>query len=155
MKVAIVMVRGVLGTSSKVRDTLSMLKLIKKNGCSVVESTPSINGMIEFVKDYVTWGELSEETFLELLNKRGRIVGNKPLTEQYLKEKAGLDFKTFVKEFYANKKKLKDVPGLKPYFRLKPPIKGFERGGVKVPFSMGGVLGYRKDKINDLVRRML
>ena len=155
MKVAIVMVRGVVRTNEKVKDTLRMLKLAKKNSCVVVEATPSFNGMIDFVKDFVTWGEITEETFSELLNKRGRIVGNKPLTEAYLKEKVNLTIPAFVKEVYTGKKKLKDVPGLKPYFRLKPPTKGYERGGVKVPFSMGGALGYRKDHMNDLVKRML
>jgi large subunit ribosomal protein L30 len=34
-------------------------------------------------------------------------------------------------------------------------VKGFERGGIKKPFSMGGSLGYRKNKINELIRRMI
>ena len=53
------------------------------------------------------------------------------------------------------KKELKDVPGLKLFFKLRPPEGGFERKGVKHPFSMGGVLGYRKEKINELLMRML
>ena len=82
-------------------------------------------------------------------------MGKKNLTENYLKEKTKLSFDEFVKEFFNFKKNLKDVPGLKPFFRLKPPIKGFERKGIKTPFSMGGVLGYRKEKINNLIIRML
>ena len=155
MKIAVIQVRGVVRTSQKVKDTLRMLKLAKKNSCVVLDVTPSFNGMIDFAKDFITWGEVTEGTVLELLKARGRIVGNKPLTAEYLKEKAGLDLQSFVKEFYAGKKKLKDVPGLKVYFRLKPPTKGYERGGVKVPFSMGGALGYRKDHMNDLIKRML
>ena len=54
-----------------------------------------------------------------------------------------------------NKIKLKDVPGMKTYFRLKPPVKGFERNGIKKPFSLGGALGYRKDNINNLLRKMI
>lgn len=40
-------------------------------------------------------------------------------------------------------------------FRLSPPKKGFERKGIKKPFSKGGALGNRKNKINELIKRML
>ena len=70
-----------------------------------------------------------------------------------MKKKFVLD--NFFKNFFSNKKSLKDIPGLKRFFRLKPPLHGFERGGIKKPFSLGGVLGYRKDKINDLIKRMI
>jgi len=49
----------------------------------------------------------------------------------------------------------KDNKKLKKYFRLHPPIKGFERKGIKKPFNLGGALGYRGEKINDLIKRML
>jgi len=41
------------------------------------------------------------------------------------------------------------------YYRLNPPRKGFGRKGIKVPFVSGGALGYRGDRINDLIIRML
>jgi len=41
------------------------------------------------------------------------------------------------------------------FFRLSPPRKGFGRKGIKTPFSIGGALGDRRDKINDLVKRMI
>jgi large subunit ribosomal protein L30 len=41
------------------------------------------------------------------------------------------------------------------FFRLNPPRKGFGRKGIKTPFSIGGALGDRRDKINDLVKRMI
>jgi large subunit ribosomal protein L30 len=43
----------------------------------------------------------------------------------------------------------------KKFFRLHPPRKGFERKGIKLPFKVGGALGYRGNKINDLIKRML
>ncbi len=39
--------------------------------------------------------------------------------------------------------------------RLQPPRGGFERKGTKVSFNNGGALGYRGEKINDLIRRMI
>ncbi len=43
----------------------------------------------------------------------------------------------------------------KKAFRLNPPKGGFERKGIKKAFREGGALGYRKDKINGLIKRML
>jgi large subunit ribosomal protein L30 len=43
----------------------------------------------------------------------------------------------------------------KSFYRLHPPIKGFERKGIKLPFKVGGALGDRKEKINDLIKRMI
>ena len=153
--IAVIRVRGRTGVTRKVNDTLDMLRLYKQHGCVVVPNTPVFVGMITKSKDYITWGEVDEETLTLLLEKRGRIAGNKPLTEEYLKSKVKVDFKSFAKEVIANSKKVKDIPGVKPYFRLMPPVKGFERNGIKKPYSMGGALGYRKDKINELIRRMI
>ena len=56
-----------------------------------------------------------------------------------------------------DKRAQKDGEGkiIKKYFRLHPPIGGFERKGIKKPFAIGGVLGNRKEKINDLIKKML
>lgn len=43
----------------------------------------------------------------------------------------------------------------KKFFRLNPPKKGFGRKGIKKPFSVGGALGNRGEKINDLIKRMV
>jgi large subunit ribosomal protein L30 len=40
-------------------------------------------------------------------------------------------------------------------FALHPPRGGFERKGIKMPFKLGGAYGYRAEKINDLIKRML
>ena len=52
-------------------------------------------------------------------------------------------------------KLLKAASSKSSYFRLNSPRKGFGRKGIKKPFSTGGALGDRKDKINDLIKRML
>ncbi len=154
-KLAVLRIRGNVGVRKDIKDTLDLLRLYKKNSCIIINNSPSCIGMLKKVKDYVTWGEIDEETFLQLIKKRGRLPGSKPLTEDYLKEKTKLSYEQFAKEFMNDKKDLKDITGVKRVFRLKPPEKGFERKGIKTPFSLGGVLGYRKDRINDLIRRML
>ncbi|MBU2589710.1 MAG: 50S ribosomal protein L30 [Nanoarchaeota archaeon] len=154
-RIAIVRIQGGVRIHSTVKDTLNMLRLYKKHTCVVVPNNPIFMGMLNKVKDFVTWGEINPEVFKQLLEKRGKLPAKKPITEAYLKEKTKLTFDKFTTEFFAFKKELKDVPGLKPFFKLCPPVKGYERKGTKKPFSLGGVLGYRKDKINDLIVRML
>lgn len=154
-RIVIVRVRGECKIKKDTEDTLRMLRLYKKNSCAVLPSKPAFLGMVNKVKDFITWGEINDATFKELLKKRGKLPGKKPLTEEYLKKHAKLDFDSFVKEFFDFKKELKDIPGLKLFFKLHPPLHGFERKGVKKPFSMGGALGYRKEKINELVMRMI
>lgn len=154
-RVAIVRVRGDIGVAKKISDTLKMLRLFRRNSCIIIPNSPAYYGMLKRVKDFVTWGEINEKTFKKLLEKRGKLPTKKPLTEQYLKEKLNMNTDQFVEAFFAFKKELKDIPGLKLFFKLKPPQAGFERKGIKKPFSMGGALGYRKDKINELIERMV
>lgn len=145
-RIAIIRISGQQGLTKPVKETLKMFNLHKKNTCVVVKNTASTEGMLRKIKDFVTWGEIDESTFKELLQKRGRMPGNKAV------EKVD---EAFVKDFMACKKEIKDVPGLKKFFRLNPPIKGYGANGTKHAFINGGALGYRKDKINDLIRRML
>ena len=153
--IAIIRIRGSIGLKKPVRDTLLKLRLYKKNNCVIIPSTLVYIGMLKKIKDVVTWGEINKETLLSLLEKRGKLPSKKPLTEAYLKEKLKLTMEEFTDSLLNFKKQIKDVPGLKPFFKLSPPIGGFESKGVKTPFSLGGGLGYRKDKINDLLKRML
>ena len=155
MKIAIVQVRGTVGLSQKLKTTFKLLKLLKTHSCVLAEANSSTKGMLIALKDYITWGEIDQATFTLLLEKRGKLAGNKNLTEAYLKEKTNMNFDQFSQSILESKKTFKDLPGIKPYFRLKPPTKGFERGGIKLQYSLGGALGYRKDNINDLIRRMI
>jgi len=154
-RIAVIRIKGKPGMKSEIKETFTKLRLYKKNTCVVIPNTPSYMGMLDKIKHASTWGEIDEKTCVELLVKRGKLPGNKKLTDDYLKEKTKTDIKTFTKDFIAFRKDFKDVPGLKNFFKLNPPRKGFERKGIKVPFSQGGVLGYRKEKINDLISRMV
>lgn len=121
-KLAIILLRGRIGTHRDVKRTLDLLRLKKKHACVIVDETPATKGMLQKVKDVVTWGTIDEETHKLLQEKRG----------------------------------VKDAEGkLKPFYSLHPPKGGFERKGIKVPFGLGGALGNRKEKINDIIKKML
>lgn len=154
-RIAVIRVKGKPGLKVEIRKTLDLMLLYKKHHCVIIPNTPAYIGMLEKVKNTATWGEIDEPTFKLLLEKRGRLPRKKSLTESYLKENAKCSLDDFVKKFMSFGIELKDVPGLKRFFKLTPPRHGFEKKGIKAPFSMGGVLGYRKDKINDLIKRMI
>ncbi len=148
-------IRGNIGVDVRIETAFKKLRLFKKNTCIVINNKKDYLGSLRKIKDFSTWGEIDEETFKLLLLKRGKLPGNKQFSEEYLKVKNKISVEDFVKDFFEFKKELRDIPGLKLFFRLGMPVKGFERGGIKVPYSLGGVLGYRKDQINDLIRRMI
>ncbi|MEK6934473.1 MAG: 50S ribosomal protein L30 [Nanoarchaeota archaeon] len=154
-KLAIIRIAGKSGLRKGAKDTFNMLRLYKKHNCVIVENNPSTIGMIKKLNNYTTWGELNKDILKLLLEKRGKLARKKSLTEEYVKEKLKISLEEFSNQVFEFKKELKDLPGLKLFFKLLPPKGGFEKEGIKEQFSKGGVLGYRKDKINDLIKRMV
>lgn len=154
-RLVVMRICGKSGIKKPVKDTLSMLRLYKKYTCVIIPNTKNYIGMVQKLNPYTTWGEIDQKNLTLLLQKRGKLPGKKPLTEEYVKEKLKSTIEEFSKQVFEFKKELKDLPGLKLFFKLAPPQFGFERKGTKKPFSLGGVLGYRKDKINELIQRMI
>ncbi len=154
MAYAVVRVRGRIGVRGDIADTLKMLRLHKVNHCVIVPETDSIKGMLQKAKDYITWGEINKDTLVKLILKRGRLKGDKRVDEEKIKELTGMSVEELAEKIISGEIKLKDTP-LKPVFRLHPPRKGYERGGIKKHFKIGGALGYRGEKINDLLERMM
>ncbi len=141
-KVAVILVRGLIGMRTPVKDTLKMMRLNRKNHCVVLDKNQLNLGRIKKVKDYITWGDIDKKTYKELVEKKG---------EEYL----GPEEDSRGKISYAKRFFIHEGKKYKKYFRLNPPKKGFGRKGIKMPFRFGGGLGDRKEKINDLLRRML
>ena len=156
MKLAIVRVRGSIGVRTGVNQTLTYLRLDRVNHCVVVDDSPTTRGMIKKAKDYITWGTPSLDMLAAMLKKRGRLVGDKPVTDEYVKESTGGKYKTidaFVKAWADGKETVEVIPDLKPVFRLHPPRKG--HGAIKRHVTMGGALGDRKEEIDKLIERMI
>ena len=139
-KLAVILVRGQAELPQPVLDTFTNLHLYRKNTCVVIDDTPINKGMITKVKDFITWGEISDELFKELVQKRGKIF---------------LARQQDSKKIYSYKSLQIQGKKYKPYFTLNSPRKGFERKGIKVAYAAGGALGYRGEKINDLLKRMI
>jgi len=154
MAFAVIFIRGTINSKRGVADTLAMLNLHKKQHCTVIPDTPAYRGMLQKVKDYVTWGEISPEMLARLILERGRLEGGAKVTEDYIKEKTKYtSVLSFAKAVVNGDEKIIGVPGMKPVFRLSPPRKGLR--SVKRPFNDKGDLGYRGKEIDKLLERML
>lgn len=148
-------VRGQVKVRPQIQDTLTKLSLHRLHHARVLRLTPSLKGMVTKVKDYITWGEPSEEILSDMLMKRGRLPGNGRITDDYVKKNSKFkSVKAFAKALAEGKADVSDIEGLKPVFRLTPPSKGF-RGKKTLPVGMGGITGYRGTRINDLAKRMI
>lgn len=154
MTFAVIRLRGKHDLRRDVEDTLKMLHLTRQNHCVIVPQDPTYQGMLKIVKDFVTWGEVDEQTLAKALLRRGRAVGDKPIDDAFVKAnskyKSVWDLSQAVAKGEA---RLKDVTDLRPVLRLHPPVKGLR--AVKRGYNDGGDLGYRGKAINQLIERML
>ncbi|MFH1821640.1 MAG: 50S ribosomal protein L30 [Methanobacteriota archaeon] len=152
-KLAVIKLRSGINARQQVNDTLKMMGLTRINHCVIVDINDSNLGMIKKVKDFVTWGEVKPEVLESLLKKRGRLSGDKRVTEEAVKSVSNFqtvaELAAAVESGNAN---LGDV-GVKKVFRFHPPRGGYK--STKRPVKDMGDLGYRGDKINDLIIRMI
>ncbi|HUS99669.1 MAG TPA: 50S ribosomal protein L30 [Candidatus Thermoplasmatota archaeon] len=154
MVYAVIRVRGTVNIKPDIKKTMQLLRLSRTNHCVLLEENVVYKGMLQMVKDYTTWGEINKETLTKLLSERGKLIGDKPLTEDYLKKATPYhSFEKLSEAILKEKVKYKEIPEVKPLFRLNPPKKGHRT--VKRSFVNKGSLGYRKDEINKLIDRML
>ena len=111
---AVIRITGEVGLRKEINETFNRLRLRKKYSCIIFEKpTPEQLGMVNKVRDFVAFGEISPEMYKKLVEKRKTKINN--------------------------------------FFRLHSP-----RGGIKTKLHFPkGVLGNHKEKINELIERML
>jgi len=150
---AVIRVRGVSDIRKDIGDTLKMFNLTHNCHATLIDDRPSYLGMLQKAQNYVTWGEVSKEKIALLLRKRGRTVGNRKLTDEYAQKVGYESLDKLAEAIYNLEVQFKNLPDIKPVFRLHPPKKGY-KGSVKKSYKSGGVTGYRGEAINDLIKRM-
>jgi large subunit ribosomal protein L30 len=148
-----VRIRGTVRARKEARETLKLLHLTRNNNAVLIDNRPSFVGMLRTVSGYVTWGEPSKETVGVLIRQRGRLLGNKRPTDEYLQKIGYSAIEDFADAVFNCRVEYWNLPDVEPTFRLRPPTKGF-KGNIKKGFRSGGELGYRGEKINELRKRM-
>ncbi len=151
---AVIRVRGVCGIRQDTKDTLDMLHLGRNCQATLIQNEPSSLGMLRKAKGQLTWGEASLETIASLLKERGRLIGNKKLTDEYAQRIGYESLDKLAEAIHKLEVEYVGLPDIKPIFRLRPPRKGYG-GKIKRSYKGAGVTGYRGEAINNLVRRMI
>jgi len=154
MTYAAVRIRGIVNIKPDIKKTMNLLNLTRTNHCVLIEEKPSTKGMLQIAKDYITWGEINKDILTKLITTRGRIEGDKNLTDDYIKSATSYNTLDKLAQAIAdNKFRYKEIPNIKPVLRLNPPKKGYS--SVKRSFTNKGSLGYRGKEINKLIERMI
>ncbi len=150
--IAAIRVRGRTGVKREIEDTMKMLRLTRINHAVILDENPNYQGMLRKAKDYITWGEIREDTLIKVISKRGKILGGDPVTEEYLKENTNYSSIEELSKAIIEGTKLEESV-IKPVFRLHPPRKGYEN--IKRAYNEGGSLGYRGENIGELINKMI
>lgn len=149
----VIRIRGGVNAPRRVEDTLRMLRLNRNNTATIIDDRPEYLGMLQRVKDWVTWGEVRPETIQRLLEERGKTVGDHPIEAQMLEKLGFTSIRDLAEAIAEGKIQLRRLKGIKPFFRLHPPKGGFKKS-IKRSYTDRGELGYRGEAINELAERM-
>lgn len=134
---AIIRIKGQVNVPERADEALKRIRLLKKFACVILKESPNVAGMLNKLTNFTAYGDINEETFKKLVEKRGKKIDKKKSIGN-------------VTDFWHGKKNLEDL-NLKPFFRLHPP-----RGGIDTKQNYPkGVLGNHKENINKLIERML
>ncbi|MEM3205596.1 MAG: 50S ribosomal protein L30 [Thermoplasmatales archaeon] len=148
---AAIKIRGSNKTEIGIKKAFKELRLNRNNHLVLVDQSQL--GQLKKAKDYITWGEIDKEHLVKLLKERGEMVGGKPISDNILKELGFSSFEEMASKLIEGNLRIKDIPEMKPVFRMNPPKGGYR--STKRPYSMRGDLGYRGNAINNLIDRML
>jgi large subunit ribosomal protein L30 len=75
--IVVIRIKGQIGIKKAVKETLNRLKIRKKYSCVVIKNpNESQMGMIKSLRDFVAYGEISEDVYKKLVEKRKTKIEN-------------------------------------------------------------------------------
>jgi large subunit ribosomal protein L30 len=152
MAYLVVRMRGTVNVPYWANTTLESLNLSKKFRATIVPESTAYLGMLNRIRQLVTWCRVDNETVKDLLDKKGRKTASQPLRESDLpKEYDNLD--KLAIDIANETVVLSKLNGIKPWFALNPPRGGFKKS-VKKQTTQNGILGENVLLI-DLVKKMM
>lgn len=152
MAYLVVRIRGTVNIPHWANNTLDNLNLDKRFRATVIPENPESLGMLRKVKEMVAWTSADATIIRELLEKRGKKTGFKPITNSDLPEGYNT-IEELASAIADNKIALSKIRSIKPWFALNSPRGGFKRK-TKTQYSQDGILGEDKG-LTDIVKRML
>ena len=152
MAYLVVRIRGTVNIPHWANNTLDNLNLDKRFRATVIPENPESLGMLRKVKEMVAWTSVDATIIKELIEKRGKKTGFKPITNSDLPEGYNT-IEELASAIADNKIALSKIRSIKPWFALNSPRGGFKRK-TKTQYSQDGILGEDKG-LTDIVKRML
>ena len=152
MAYVVVRIKGTVNVPHWARYTLDNLSLYKKFWATILPETPESIGMLRKIKDFVAWSHVDASFVKELLEKRGKTIGSKPL--KLLPDSAPYnDIDELAADLAKDKIRLSSLQMVKTWFALNPPRGGFKRK-TKTQYHQKGVLGEDKELV-EIIKRMI
>jgi large subunit ribosomal protein L30 len=148
----VVRIKGTVNVPAWAKTTLANLNLDKKFRATLVAENLETLGMLRKVKDIVAWTSVDAGFIKELLERRGKLSGYKPITKSDL-PKGFESIEEVATAIAQNKTSMSKLNSIKPWFALAPPKGGFKQK-TKTQFSQNGVLGHNEQLVQ-LVKNML
>ncbi|MDO8517213.1 MAG: uL30 family ribosomal protein [Nanoarchaeota archaeon] len=137
--IAIIRIHGRVGVDKDIDETLFRLKIRKKLACTLIDEKDKVDfGMLQKIRHYVAFGNVSDDVMKQLIEKRGETLTGKRIDKKEVDK--------ILDEIKKGNWKIKG------FFRLHPPIGGFKKS-TKLSYPKG-IIGKHED-ISKLLLRML
>ena len=149
----VVRIKGLADVPHWANTTLRLLKLERKYRATIVPARTNTVGMLKKVQHYIAWKRIDASLAEELLYKKARKSGYRPISQgdlDALKIESMNVLATSLAEGRISMSKLRPI---KPWFALAPPRGGFKRSTKRL-YGQKGILG-QNNELDDLVRRMI
>ena len=152
MAYLVVRIKGTINVPHWAKYTMESINLHKKFWATVLPETPESLGMLRRVKEFVAWTSVDANVIKDLLEKKGKIAGSKPITGLNKVDMYN-SIDDLASDLAANKIRLSKLKEIKPWFALNPPRGGFKRK-TKTQYGQKGIVGEDKE-LADILRRMI
>lgn len=149
--------------SKPVYETLKEWRLLKLFSAVIVDYNQENFNKLTEISNYVTWGFPDKKTIISLVNKRAKVYSKveKSLNDLDNNEielalgKSGiLCIEDIIHELNSHKSKVRKIVMDYLGFFLLSPCDEIKEDTIK-PFYNGGNTGYRGDKINSIINKMI
>jgi large subunit ribosomal protein L30 len=150
MAFVVLRIKGSVNVPHWARYTLDSLNLYKKFWATILPETPESLGMLKKIKEFVAWTHVDAGLVKELIEKRGKISGSKPVLQETGPYNS---IDALASDIAKDKVRLSSLQVIKPWFALNPPRGGFKRK-TKTQYNQKGILGEDRELAN-IIRRMI
>ena len=75
--IVVIRISGLVEIPQNVKETLFRMRLRKKFSCVLLNETKENLGMVKKVRDFVAYGEIDDETYKKLVERRGKKIDGK------------------------------------------------------------------------------